>query len=129
MLAIPGTWTHYFRLKDKFDDNGLVGIMIATPSTAEPLVWELDTWLMSCRVIGRQLENFMFNTLMAAARERGVVAIRGLYLPTPKNGMVANLYPELGFLDVSSGSQGTRIFQIDPAQAPLRPAAFIEDRA
>jgi FkbH-like protein len=127
ILANPQNWTQYFRLKDKFDDNGLVGLMIAVPHAKDPAAWEVDTWLMSCRVIGRQLENFMFNTLMAAAREQGIQTIYGRFSPTAKNGMVLNLYPDMGFTAVMTSLQDAQIFRIDPSQAPLRPATFIKD--
>jgi FkbH-like protein len=124
-LADPRAWTQYFRLKDRFADNGLVGVVIALPSAADPKAWEVDTWLMSCRVIGRQLENFMFNTLLVAARERGIQAVCGLYLPTAKNGMVADLYPQLGFTEAGEEAGEGRRFRIDPALAPAHPADFI----
>jgi FkbH-like protein len=127
MLADPRAWTHYFRLTDKFADNGLVGVLIALPCPAEPMAWEIDTWLMSCRVIGRQLENFMFNTLLAAARQNRIEVIHGLHLPTPKNGMVAGLYAELGFTELATAPQETRRFQLDTTQAQTRPATFIQD--
>jgi predicted enzyme involved in methoxymalonyl-ACP biosynthesis len=82
---------------------------------------------MSCRVIGRQLENFMFNTLVAAARKHGIESIHGIYLPTAKNGMVSTLYNDLGFLEVGSSPSGSRNYRISPAEAKLLPAAFIQD--
>jgi len=127
MMADPAGWTHYFRLKDKFDDNGLVGIMIATPVPGEDRVWELDTWLMSCRVIGRQLENFMFNALMGAARERGITRVDGLYLPTTKNAMVANLFTDMGFSSDPLPGSDARIFRMEPSAVDPRPATFIQD--
>jgi FkbH-like protein len=127
-LADPGAWTQCFRLADKFADNGLVGVMVALPSTEDPRAWELDTWLMSCRVIGRQLENFMFNTLLAAARAEGIATLHGVYLPTAKNGMVADLYQDLGFTEVATGDPAVRRFRLDVLQASTRPADFIEGR-
>ena len=127
IMENPKAWTQYFRLKDKFDDNGLVGIQIAVPSTSGPRTWEMDTWLMSCRVIGRQLENFMFNTLITAAREQGIEAIHGIYLPTAKNGMVANLYQDLGFSEIDSPSAESRSYRICPMDAKSLPASFIHD--
>jgi FkbH-like protein len=127
LMTDQAGWTQFFRLKDRFDDNGLVGIMIATPSTEGKRIWELDTWLMSCRVIGRQLENFMFNTLMAAARERGMDRIDGLFFPTAKNSMVANLFTELGFTGEPSAEGQVQVFHMKPSLIDPRPASFIQD--
>jgi len=127
MMVDPAGWTHYFRLKDKFDDNGLVGIMIATPHPKEDSVWELDTWLMSCRVIGRQLEQFMFNALLGAARERGITRIDGLFLPTAKNAMVANLFTDMGFSGTPlQGKEGV-VYRIEPLTLNPPAVRFIQD--
>jgi FkbH-like protein len=127
IMTDPRAWTQYFRLKDKFDDNGLVGVQIAVPSAIDPNSWEVDTWLMSCRVIGRQLENFMFNTLISAGRERNIDTIHGNYIPTAKNDMVANLYLDLGFSEIHSHAPGSRIYRISPKEAKFLPATFILD--
>ena len=63
----------------------------------EAACWEIDTWLMSCRVLRRDVEKFMMDCLVDAARARGVERIAGLYLATEKNGLSADLYPRLGF--------------------------------
>lgn len=72
MMASSDCWTHYFKVRDRFGDNGLIGVMIAKKDAGDSDVWEIDTWLMSCRVIGRQLEKFMLATLVEAAKSRGV---------------------------------------------------------
>jgi len=92
-----GCLTLQFRLVDKFGDNGLVSVMILTPDTEAPDLLEIDTWVMSCRVFGRQLEQEAMNIAVEAARGMGVRAFRGDYIPTPKNGVVRELYPKLGF--------------------------------
>jgi len=58
----------------------------------------VDTFVMSCRVIGRGLEQFMFDALLDFARQNQYAHIRGVYLPTPKNAQTADLYPRLGFV-------------------------------
>jgi len=127
ILADPAAWTHFFRLKDKFDDNGLVGIVIAVPSIDHPSTWELDSWLMSCRVIGRQLENFMFNTLLEAAKSRGIATLHGLFSPTSKNSLVEHHYQALGFIEAEGEPDGRRRFVLSTAEGVSRPAAFILD--
>ncbi|MBE3144756.1 MAG: HAD family hydrolase [Planctomycetes bacterium] len=100
-MASEEYWTQYFKLRDRFGDNGLIGIVIAHQIPVAKKTWEIDTWLMSCRVIGRGMEHFMLRTLIEAARAKGVKNIIGVYIPTLKNTMVSELYPQLGFEKLS----------------------------
>ena len=84
-----------FTLEDKFGDNGLICVIILEKKDAETLF--VNTWFMSCRVLKRGMENFTLNTLVAYAKENGFKKIIGEYLPTLKNGMVKDHYPNLGF--------------------------------
>jgi len=98
-----------FRLLDRLGDNGLVSVMILKPSNT-PAVLEVDTWVMSCRVFGRQLEMEAMNIAAEIARARGATSLRGTYMPTAKNGVVKDLYAKLGFVQVdqlSSTQQAT----------------------
>src|SRR5262249_652113 len=90
----PGCLHFSLRLSDRFSDHGLVGLMIAVQR--ERLL-EIDTWLMSCRVIGRTVEKTMLDYLCAQAALRGVTTVRGLYIPTAKNQVVKDLYAQLKF--------------------------------
>ena len=83
-----------FTLEDKFGDNGLIAVVIMKPQDKETLF--VDTWFMSCRVLKRGMENFTLNTMVDAAKAKGYKRIIGEYLPTPKNAMVAEHYPQLG---------------------------------
>ena len=89
--------TLQFRLIDRFGDNGLVSAMILRPDPLTPDLVEIDSWVMSCRVFGRQLEREAMNIAVETARHRNVRAFHARYIPTPKNGVVSRLYPELGF--------------------------------
>jgi FkbH-like protein len=92
------------QLRDRFTDHGLVALMIAF---ARDGVLDIDTWLMSCRVIGRTVEAEMLKHLCLMAREKGCTAIRGFYLPTPKNGLVKDLYAKFGFTLEQENDQGS----------------------
>jgi len=96
MANTPRAFARCFQLADRFGDNGVVGILIALPAADGAL--EVDTFVMSCRVIGRGLEQFMFDALLDFARQNQYAHIRGVYLPTPKNAQTADLYPRLGFV-------------------------------
>jgi FkbH-like protein len=84
----------YLKLRDRFTDHGLVGLVIARKSGD---VLDIDTLLMSCRVIGRTAEHAMLARLCEEARRRGCTAIRGTFIPSAKNAMVKSLFADLGF--------------------------------
>lgn len=87
------------RLSDKFGDNGLISVLLARPDAGlQPDELLIDTWLMSCRVLGRQVEEAVLGVLAAAAERRGKKALVGQYRATPRNGMVAGHYQRLGFM-------------------------------
>jgi FkbH-like protein len=88
----------YGRLLDRFGDNGLVSIVLGRKKGDE---LELDLWLMSCRVLKRDMEQAMLDVLVDRARAANIRTLRGFYLPTKKNGMVADHYEKLGFEPVS----------------------------
>ena len=87
-----------FTLEDKFGDNGLIAVVIMKPLDKETLF--VDTWFMSCRVLKRGMENFTLNTMVETAKAKGYKKIIGEYLPTQKNAMVAEHYPQLGFIKI-----------------------------
>jgi FkbH-like protein len=114
-----GFVTRWFRLRDRFGDNGIIGVMLGVVQQGDATL-EIDLWLMSCRVLGRRMEELMCRTLMQAALERGLSRVRGRYLPTAKNVMVADLYPRLGFKDATGATQpGETIFEYDLDTQPL----------
>jgi FkbH-like protein len=85
-----------FRVKDKFGDYGITGLAIAAP-TAEPATARLDTFLMSCRVLGRGVEKAFFDRLILLLGRRGIQRIEAEYLKTAKNAQVVSFYDTLGF--------------------------------
>ncbi|HRO13431.1 MAG TPA: methoxymalonyl-ACP biosynthesis protein FkbH, partial [Amaricoccus sp.] len=104
----PAGLTLQFRLVDKFGDNGIVSVMLLEPAGAaraegEGRALELVNWVMSCRVFGRQLEEEALNILAETARARGVAEIRAAFVPTEKNGVIADLFPRLGFAPTGEG--------------------------
>lgn len=84
-----------FTLEDKFGDNGMICIIILHVENNNTLF--IDTWLMSCRVLKRGMEDFVLNYLVNFAKERGFYFLKGEYIETPKNEMVKNHYFQLGF--------------------------------
>jgi FkbH-like protein len=97
IVAAPEMISLQFRLLDRFGDNGLISILILRPDPEQADVLHIDTWVMSCRVFGRELEFEAMNIAVEAARRRGVRAFRANYIPTKKNAVIRDLYPRLGF--------------------------------
>jgi FkbH-like protein len=97
------------RLADRFGDYGLISILIGR--VAGPVL-EIDTWIMSCRVLKRQVEELVLNTLVQLARERQCVRIAGLYVPTAKNDMVRDFYPRMGFAATGAAPDAAR-YELD----------------
>ena len=84
----------YFKLKDKFGDNGLISVLILK---RDEDVIAIDTWVMSCRVLSRGMEEFICREILSIARDHGCRCIVGRYVPSKKNKLVANLYERLQF--------------------------------
>ncbi len=91
----PRAFGLQLRLLDRFGDNGVIAIVIGRVGTDRAC--EIDTWLMSCRVLGRQVEPTTLNLLAAQARALGARRLVGRYVPTKKNAMVKDHYAKLGF--------------------------------
>lgn len=84
------------RVEDRYGDNGLISVVIAKPSMCGRGLF-IDTWLMSCRVLGRNVEQSLMKTLVQIAKRRGAEFLLGCYSPTAKNKMVETFYAEQGF--------------------------------
>ena len=94
-MAESEDWiTLYGKLSDRFGDNGVVAV---TAAEREGSVFHIRLWLMSCRVLKRDMEYAMLDALAAKAAAAGADTLRGYYLPTQKNGMVRDLYEKFGF--------------------------------
>lgn len=88
-----------YTLKDKYGDHGLISVVILKKTSDTGLF--VDTWLMSCRVLKRGTEEFVINKMVAAAKNHGYTTIDAEYIPTPKNAMVKDIYPRMGFKETS----------------------------
>ena len=102
--------TRYGQLADKFGDNGVVAISIGEMKGE---VCELILWLMSCRVLKRDMEFAMMDEIVAAAMAKGAKTIRGFYYPTAKNGMVREFYKAQGFDKISEDEMGNAVWELN----------------
>ncbi len=101
-----GFITLYYTLKDKFGDYGLVSVVILKKTSEKELF--VDTWLMSCRVFKRGMEEFVMNHVVQTAKENGFETISSQYIPTKKNQMVKDIYEAMGF-----NRDGENLFHLD----------------
>jgi FkbH-like protein len=111
---------------DKFGDHGLISVVLAK---AESGALTIDTWLMSCRVLKRNVEHHVLNHLVRIAQKRGLRRIRGEFIPSPKNGLVEDHYRRLGFSHTGTGPDGRTSWElvVDESWTPL--PSFIESAA
>jgi FkbH-like protein len=101
----PTAFGLQIRLLDRFGDNGVIAIIIGKlVNPGDDLI--IDTWLMSCRVLGRQVETATLNLIVSEACKLGATRIIGEYRPTPKNAMVKDHYSRLGFTLVTATESG-----------------------
>jgi FkbH-like protein len=99
-LLADEAWTsRTLSLEDRFGDNGLISVVLAH---AREELLEIDTWVMSCRVLQRGVEQCLLNHLHFLARQLGLKAIRGMYIPTAKNQLVQDHYAKLGFTRIGT---------------------------
>lgn len=92
----------FFTLKDSFGEYGLISVVILKICNNSDAF--IDTWLMSCRVLKRGVEDFVLNYIVESLKKRNIKRIIGEYRETPKNKMVAHFYEEMGFSAISGNA-------------------------
>ena len=107
----PDYITLYGRLSDRFGDNGVVSVVIGKK---DGNALHIDVWLMSCRVLKRDMEYAMLDALVAKCRNQGIDMIYGYYYPTKKNGMVKELFADFGF-EKQSDTDGNTVWMLKTA--------------
>ncbi len=108
--ADAGYITLYGKLEDRFGDNGMVSVIIGRIS-GEQL--DIILWLMSCRVLKRDMEFAMMDMLVENSSKRNIKTIYGYYYPTAKNNMVRDFYNKQGFEKVSEDADGNTVWKLD----------------
>ena len=119
--ADPGCFTLQVRLVDSFGDNGMISVVIARGVGSD--TWTIDTWLMSCRVLGRKVEHMILHELVARAAADGARTIAGTFIPTDRNALVVDHYQKLGFECIERREDGTTAWRlaVDAALPPAPP--------
>jgi len=108
--ADKDTLTLYGKLTDIFGDNGVVAVVIAKKSGTNA---DIELWLMSCRVLKKDMEYAMLDTLVAHCIRQNVKTLTGYYCPTAKNAMVKELYCDFGFTKVSEDASGNTVWRLE----------------
>jgi FkbH-like protein len=110
--ADPNCLTLQVRLVDTFGDNGMISVIICRQDAG---VWQIDTWLMSCRVLGRRVEQAVLQELLIHARSLGIRRVIGTYRPTERNRLVEDHYSKLGFTECERLADGSTVWGLDVA--------------
>ena len=108
----PDCFTLQVRLVDTFGDNGMISVIICRRAASR---WDIDTWLMSCRVLGRRVEQAVLQELVAQARASGIRQIVGTYRPTDRNRLVEDHYAKLGFTQCPAETESATMWSLDVA--------------
>ncbi len=116
-------FTLQVRLADVFGDNGMISVVICRPGESE--IWEIDTWLMSCRVLGRKVEHMVLRQILDHARAAGIKKLVGIYKPTDRNKLVVDHYAKLGFTNIAKEESGLTRWELivegaAPEIAPMK---------
>jgi FkbH-like protein len=93
-------------LDDAFGEHGIIGVVVV--NREDPRHWEIDTWLMSCRVLERGVEQTLMNELVTFASTQGCASLRGTYIPTERNGLVADFFERMQFAPIPTGASDPR---------------------
>lgn len=108
VAGTPEYITLYGKLEDKFGDNGIVSVIIGHRKEKS---LHIDLWLMSCRVLKRDMEYAMMDCLVEKCRKEGIPVIKGYYYPTAKNKMVKNFYELQGFMKIEEDQEGNTVWE------------------
>ncbi len=120
LKSSPTAFTLQIRLQDRFGDHGMIVCIICTMSCSE---WDIDTWLMSCRVLNRNVEDAILIYVAGCAKNAGARVLSGHYHRTERNSIVQDLYGRLGFRAIRV-EQSESHWQLDltsyaPAPVPI----------
>jgi FkbH-like protein len=93
-LIKDGHWVGCAQVEDKFGDNGITGVFIVKKENSQ---WSIDTFLLSCRIIGREIEDGILAHILQKAKEKNIKSVKGEFIPTKKNAPCANFLSDYGF--------------------------------
>ena len=104
-----GIWC--ISVADKFGDNGITGAIMVTPGG------EIDTFLLSCRILGKGIELAFVKKILAILKDEGITSLRASYFPTAKNAQVKKFWDKCGFALVNETEDGERHYSLNVSVA------------
>jgi FkbH-like protein len=110
-IGNPNVLALHFRLIDCFGDNGLIAVVVGRRE--EPLAIRIESWLMSCRVLGRGVEDAVLAAVAVEALRMGAQQLIGEYIPTDRNGIVRNHYTSMGFEELQGGTRDSKRYRLE----------------
>ncbi len=113
-----------FEISDKFGNNGLVGILMIRLEKNEAYI---ENFVMSCRVMGRKIENYLIDYVENDLKNKGIKKIFGIYVPTQKNVPVKELYKCLGYTIVSE-CEGRQLYELDLCANKPKREHFVKEK-
>lgn len=119
-LVEDGARIFAISVRDKFGDNGITGEIIVTGKGDEATI---DTLLLSCRILGKKIENAFIDAVLCRLRAEGVKVVKAKYIPTPKNGQVCDFYDRAGFR-LTGEDNGTKEYEIETKSAKTASDAY-----
>lgn len=105
--------TLYGKLEDRFGDNGVVSVVIGRIEEGDRKYLHIELWIMSCRVLKRDMEYAMMDRLVEECKKSGITTIVGYYYPTAKNNMVKSFYGMQGFTKVEEDETGNTVWKYE----------------
>jgi FkbH-like protein len=125
MLESPASIALALRLRDKFGDQGIVAVLLAVPTSDEGTL-SIDSFLVSCRALGRGVEDALWAAMVKCAHQQGVRRLEAEYVPTAKNGIVARLYDRFGLQRLEHGSSVIR-YALEPLGSAKSPSWIVSE--
>lgn len=119
----PSCFSLQVRLTDSFGDNGMISVVICRETSLD--TWEFDTWLMSCRVLGRRVQDMVLREVIEHARRKGIRRLVGAYRPTEKNKLVEDHYRNLGFTHIGTADDASTWWELDVETAEVKTAPMV----
>ena len=123
IISAPESFSYCYRLTDRFGDACIIAVVLGLREAQELTI---DTWLMSCRVINRTVEEAILDHLLTWCRGHNVSKVNSLYVPSAKNDLVADLYDRLGFAPAGDDPNG-RKFSASVDLAPSHTITIVAD--
>lgn len=123
MLAQPGAFGYWMRTSDRFGDHGLIAVAIVVPDAGT--TYRIDSFLMSCRVLGRQLERALMAAVVQRVQQQGGSALLGEFIATRKNAPASALFATLNFSDIAT-EKGPGWWRLDALATAAQVPPFVE---